>query len=144
MPSKRLTKSAKSTSFDFGDYNAPAEEEESHQLSWRDDPERSLSDWTIVVRCEVTGASESFHVHKAMLAAGARWSEYFKSVFKSGMREGNTKTPRRRSNSRTRQPPRSPITSTLCTLVFSRPPPSRRRHCCISRTTCAAGSFTTR
>ena len=92
MPSKRLTKSAKSTSFDFGDYNAPAEEEESHQLSWRDDPERSLSDWTIVVRCEVTGASESFHVHKAMLAAGARWSEYFKSVFKSGMREGNTKT----------------------------------------------------
>ena len=90
-PSQRLTKSA----FDFGDYNAAVEEEESHQLSWRDDPERSLSDWTIVVRCSVTGASETFHVHKAMLAAGARPSEYFKSVFiggASGMREGSTKT----------------------------------------------------
>ena len=93
-PSQRLTKRA----FDFGDYNAAAEEEESHQLSWRDDPERSLSDWTIVVRCPVTsdtGTSETFHVHKAMLAAGARPSEYFKSVFiggASGMREGSTKT----------------------------------------------------
>ena len=90
-PAQRLTKRA----FDFGDYNAAAEEEESHQLSWRDDPERSLSDWTIVVRCIVTGASETFHVHKVMLAAGARPSEYFKSVFiggASGMREGSTKT----------------------------------------------------
>ena len=62
-PSQRLTKRA----FDFGDYNAAAEEEESHQLSWRDDPEESLSDWTIVVSS--AGEESTFHVHKAMLAA---------------------------------------------------------------------------
>ena len=92
MPPK---KSMKSTSFDFGDYTAAAEEGKSHQLSWRDDPERSLSDWTIVVRCGVTAVNQTFHVHKAMLAAGAQPSEYFKSLFiggASGMREGSTKT----------------------------------------------------
>ena len=95
-PTEEKSSTEKSqTSFDFGDYNAAAEEGESRQLSWRDDPERSLSDWTIVVRCGVTGVSQTFNVHKAMLAAGAQPSEYFKSVFvggASGMREGSTKT----------------------------------------------------
>ena len=36
-------------SFDFGEYSAAQEEEDLAPLSWRDDPEKSLSDWTITI-----------------------------------------------------------------------------------------------
>lgn len=37
-------------------------------LSWRQDPEKSLSDWTIVVKTE-TGVS-TYHTHKLFLLLG--------------------------------------------------------------------------
>ena len=81
--------------FDFGEYSEAAEAAPSKLLSWRDDPEESLSDWTIVVSS--AGEEFTYHVHKAMLAAGAQPSDYFKSVFTgggSGMREGSSQTTR--------------------------------------------------
>ena len=66
--------------FDFGEYSEAAEAAPSKQLSWRDDPEQSLSDWTIVVSS--AGEESTFHVHKAMLAAHhAQQSDYFKTEF---------------------------------------------------------------
>ena len=67
-------------SFDFGTYSEATGEPPSKKLSWRDDPEESLSDWTIVVSS--AGEESTFHVHKAMLAAHhAQQSDYFKSEF---------------------------------------------------------------
>ena len=80
--------------FDFGDFSAGQEEEPLAPLSWRDDPESSLSDWTISV-VTPDGSTEEYHVHKAMLAAGARPSEYWKGVFRGAgatMREGSDRT----------------------------------------------------
>ena len=80
-------------SFDFGEFSVPTEDGEPQRLSWRDDPERSLSDWTIIVTCGAR--TQTFNVHKVMLAAGVQLSEYFKSVFTGGgrdLREGISKT----------------------------------------------------
>ena len=67
-------------SFDFGTYSEATGEPPSKKLSWRDDPEESLSDWTIVVSS--AGEESTFHVHKAMLAAHhAQQSDYFKTEF---------------------------------------------------------------
>jgi len=61
-------------------------------LSWRLDPEESLSDWTITV---VTSSSEKqrkylnpprvkkYFVHKAQLGVGPRRSEFFAKIFRS-------------------------------------------------------------
>ena len=100
----------------FGEYSGDApEEEEPRRLSWRDHPQDTLSDWTIVVKATppvagVTSSAdryrffaqgaggrdgisdlETYHVHKALLGAGERPCEYFKRVFRGGgavMREG--------------------------------------------------------
>lgn len=54
-------------------------------LSWRDDPEASLSDWCIIVKAaDQPGNVKTFHVHKAMIAAGGRRSEYFVRQCRSG------------------------------------------------------------
>jgi hypothetical protein len=57
-----------------------------YKFSWRQDPDDSLSDWTI----EITGTFEddskklafhTYHVHKCKLGAGPRRSKYFQSLF---------------------------------------------------------------
>jgi BTB/POZ domain len=64
------------------------------QLSWRLDPKESLSDWTIIVESEMTSTSVEYHVHKNILAVGPCRSEYFSSLFRSQMRESETRTSR--------------------------------------------------
>ena len=66
------------------------------KLLWRQDPEESLSDWTIELSYETTGdesggastdtKTDTYHVHKAILASGPRKSEYFARLFKDGGR----------------------------------------------------------
>ena len=52
------------------------------RLTWRDDPEDSLSDWTIEITVDgkIYGC---YHVHRAILAVGAKKSSYFASLFKN-------------------------------------------------------------
>ena len=54
------------------------------RLDWRLDPAESLSDWTIQVVVgsgDSTAAVTDYHVHKSVLAVGARKSEYFGRLF---------------------------------------------------------------
>jgi len=52
------------------------------RLTWRDDPEDSLSDWTIEITVDgkIYGC---YHVHRAILAVGAKKGTYFASLFKN-------------------------------------------------------------
>ena len=96
MATVEPVESSGSKPFDFGEYSTTQEEDGEHPLSWRDDPEKSLSDWTIII-AKADQSNSTYHVHKAILAAGARSSDYFKSVFRgagSGMREGDDRTSR--------------------------------------------------
>ena len=56
--------------------------ESSQPLSWRGDPRKTYSDWTIVIE---TGESEfdskTYHVHKSILSVGPRSSKYFAKLF---------------------------------------------------------------
>lgn len=71
--------------FDIGEYgsgSAPVEKDAS--LSWRDDPEETLSDWRIVVEVPALKIKNVYHVHKAMIAGGPRKSDYFVRQCRSG------------------------------------------------------------
>ena len=59
-------------------------------LSWKLDPEESLSDWTLIVRRYTE--SKTYHVHKACLAVGPGKSEYFASLFRLQMKENTSNT----------------------------------------------------
>jgi hypothetical protein len=65
-------------------------------LSWRLDPSKSFSDWTIQITCKSSGSSASkksssdtnniidtYNVHRAVLAYGPRRTSYFESLFAS-------------------------------------------------------------
>ena len=83
MPPKRHDPRAKR--FDIGEYgsgSAPVEKDAS--LSWRDDPEETLSDWRIVVEVPALKMKNVYHVHKAMIAGGPRKSDYFVRQCRSG------------------------------------------------------------
>ena len=83
MPPKRHDPRAKR--FDIGEYgsgSAPVEKDAS--LSWRDDPEETLSDWRIVVEVPALKIKNVYHVHKAMIAGGPRKSDYFVRQCRSG------------------------------------------------------------
>jgi hypothetical protein len=63
-------------------------------LSWRQNPNDSLSDYTIVIHHEsdmipgaeaAEGASDTYHVHRVVLAVGCRKMQYFCRLFKSNM-----------------------------------------------------------
>ena len=60
-------------------------------LSWRNDRTETHSDWSLCVRkvdeCGQERGSEIYHVHKNMLALGARSSEYFGRLFQTAMKE---------------------------------------------------------
>jgi hypothetical protein len=61
-------------------------------LSWRLDPDVSLSDWTVCVTNTSDGTVHTYHLHKNILAVGPRKSEYFASVFRSRGRAGDSIT----------------------------------------------------
>jgi hypothetical protein len=76
--------------FDLGEFHHDGVEVLHNQkLTWRMDPEESLSDWTI---CIQTHEHEEtiYHVHKAVLGADARSSRYFRRLFQSQMMESTT------------------------------------------------------
>ena len=79
--------------FDLGEFMAagapvPAAED----LSWRLDPEVSMSDWKIVVQdTTAERAATTYHVHRAILGVAPRRSDYFAKAFlASGFAEGTT------------------------------------------------------
>lgn len=79
-----LSDEVRSFDFDLMD-GIPFEEEEEveeQKLSWRLDPVESHSDWTIVIQ-KTTGATDTYHVHKNILAVGPCRSDYFVSLFRS-------------------------------------------------------------
>ncbi len=71
-----------------------SDEESEQQLSWRLDPEESLSDWTLIIETENSVESKEYHVHKNILAVGPCKGEYFASLFRARMREAETSTSR--------------------------------------------------
>ena len=86
----------KSTSSSFGYDNTTLGEndDEDDPLSWRLDPDKSMSDWTIQILRD-DQADDVYHVHKNMLAIGPCKSDYFASVFRSSqLQEGLTSTSR--------------------------------------------------
>jgi hypothetical protein len=50
---------------------------------WRLDPVESFSDWVLEVLCEEDDILSTYHVHKAILAAGIRKSSYFVTLFQT-------------------------------------------------------------
>lgn len=84
----RVDKSA----LDLGEFAGSAAEEQTAELSWRQDRSKSLSDWTIVVKPEAGGRDHTYHVHKAMIGAGARAAKYFHRCFDSSMAEALNST----------------------------------------------------
>lgn len=56
------------------------------ELDWRQDPKRSLSDLTVVIRDGET--SNVYHVHKTQIAYGPRRSGYFAKMFALGGNAG--------------------------------------------------------
>lgn len=60
----------------YGGGNEPAAK--GALLSWRDDPDETLSDWRIEVNVpDAARNSKTYHVHKVVIAGGPRKSDYF-------------------------------------------------------------------
>lgn len=64
-------------------------------LTWRQDPEVSLSDWKLSVK--IIGGSEAtqYFIHRNVLGAGQRMSQYFVRLFRGCgkfMQEAGTRT----------------------------------------------------
>mmetsp|Transcript_6252 Transcript_6252/g.13028 ORF Transcript_6252/g.13028 Transcript_6252/m.13028 type:complete len:602 (-) Transcript_6252:1989-3794(-) len=59
------------------------EDEPEEELTWRSDPAKSMSDWTINVTNRATRQKQVYHVHRNVLAVGKRKSEYFVRFFRS-------------------------------------------------------------
>ena len=85
-------------SINDADYNSdeePPKAEKTYRLSWRLEPSKSHSDWTIEI---LRGSSsiDVYHVHKHFLAVGPRKSGYFTKLFEDGGRfaENQTNTSR--------------------------------------------------
>ena len=62
--------------------------QETIKLNWRDDPESNFSDWIIEIASENHAAAKTthvdvYHVHKTILAFGARRCDYFTKLFQS-------------------------------------------------------------
>jgi menaquinone-dependent protoporphyrinogen IX oxidase len=76
------------------DFQESDGDESEDGLSWRLDPEQSLSDWTLVIQKQDSLESKEYHVHKNILAVGPCKSDYFASLFRTQMREAETSTSR--------------------------------------------------
>lgn len=59
-------------------------DEELEELFWRLDPEESFSDFAVSITNLQTGATATYHAHKAQLALGKRRSEYFAACLRDG------------------------------------------------------------
>jgi hypothetical protein len=72
--------------FDYDDdvsmLEAAKDEEEEDELTWRLDPEQSLSDWTVILTNKITGEVKPYHLHKNILAVGPRKCDFFVGVFR--------------------------------------------------------------
>lgn len=60
-------------------------------LSWRLDPEESLSDWTILVKTKRSNDDkvDTYHVHKSVLGVGPRRSNYFATAIRRVEEQGD-------------------------------------------------------
>lgn len=77
--------------FSHGPGEGNAEHDTPTHLTWRRDPDKSLSDWTIVVTTGTSKEPATYHVHKAVVGAGPRASQYFFRLFKTqGLAESIT------------------------------------------------------
>mmetsp|Transcript_8866 Transcript_8866/g.14758 ORF Transcript_8866/g.14758 Transcript_8866/m.14758 type:complete len:485 (-) Transcript_8866:215-1669(-) len=76
------------------DFQESDGDESEDRLSWRLDPEESLSDWTLLVQKQDCLSVKEYHVHKNILAVGPCKSDYFASLFRTQMREAETSTSR--------------------------------------------------
>jgi hypothetical protein len=57
---------------------------QTNSLSWRGDPSTNWSDWTVVITAPSSSGVEStqtYHVHRNILAAGLRKCDYFATLF---------------------------------------------------------------
>ena len=75
----------KGQGFDLGEFGG---ETQPTLLSWRDDAESSLSDYTVRVKHHASAegdAAKLYHCHRVSLATGLRASEYFARMFHSGL-----------------------------------------------------------
>jgi hypothetical protein len=77
----------------------PSSPKRPKQLTWRRDPGESLSDWTIIVKqkpsdeAHATPSPATYHIHKNVVGAGPRRSEYFLKVFQNtDLEESKTST----------------------------------------------------
>ena len=75
---------------DYGDFGGEKDAVVAAPLSWRDDPEASLSDHTVRLRNVREQSSNhcqesSYHCHRTSLATGPRASQYFARLFRSGL-----------------------------------------------------------
>ncbi|KAL7576627.1 hypothetical protein ACA910_005565 [Epithemia clementina (nom. ined.)] len=68
---------------DFDRSEMSASDGEEEILTWRSDPAKSLSDWTLLVSNRETRETTPYHVHRNVLAVGPRKSEYFVRFFLS-------------------------------------------------------------
>jgi hypothetical protein len=76
--------------FDLGEFHHNGVEVLPNQkLTWRMDPNESLSDWTLCIQTH-DHEETIYHVHKAVLGADARSSKYFRRLFLSQMLESST------------------------------------------------------
>ena len=76
------------------DYFEASDEDTEEYLTWRLDPDESLSDWTLEIEKQQSGVVDTYHVHKNMLAVGPCKGEYFCGLFRTQMRESETNTSR--------------------------------------------------
>mmetsp|Transcript_10720 Transcript_10720/g.15776 ORF Transcript_10720/g.15776 Transcript_10720/m.15776 type:complete len:351 (+) Transcript_10720:114-1166(+) len=81
---------------DLGSYDGIQEENPApyKRLTWNRDPVASLSDWSIVVTSKSDKEEiDTYHVHKCLIGAGPRGSQYFLKLFTiSGLKESQTCT----------------------------------------------------
>lgn len=83
------------TSFGYDKSSLNESDDDEEPLSWRLDPDESMSDWTIIILHDDSGTEDVYHVHKNMLAVGPCKSDYFASVFRSSqLQESQTSTSR--------------------------------------------------
>jgi BTB/POZ domain len=70
----------------------PSVDGEEEVLSWRLDPDVSLSDWTVRVTNSTDNSVTVYHLHRNILAVGPRKSEYFVEMFKNRGKLGEAAT----------------------------------------------------
>lgn len=81
-PKHKSLQTGDDRAFYDSDLEEPDKPNES-RLDWRMDPAQSHSDWTIKITHEGETLCDIYHVHKCVIAVGAKRSEYFATLFGS-------------------------------------------------------------